>query len=547
MTIQKTMRFERWRRTGSLALIAVSIGALSACDDLLDVSLPHLLTDEALGPESTAETQVNSAIALFECGYTAFGLTALGAENTMQSIAGVYSGGHIYDDTPDDGECDTSDTDDDWYDQIIGTRALLTTAPERLNATGLGAGRGVYDRIQDEWDLGAAGERLSAISAIYVAASLAHVGEFLCEAAIDGSDFMTPTEVLNLAETWTGTALSHIGSFGDFAMPHGVAPSAQNMTLAIRSRIRWAKQDLAGAAADAATVLGSDPDFTAWVAREPGVTRRNKIFLNATSIGYSGMLGINTWWNPSLRRPNPATGQPWADPIPFTGYIFLGIMPDGRTLEAGNLPVVYAEELRDASEDPILLNNTAVADTRVLHIYKEINGPGKHELPDRYSSDAADVPYMTWEELTLIQADRDLESSNMAAAIGRVNALRTDKGLPTISGAYMATLTDGSNDFDEVRFMLLEERRREFFAEGARYWSTKIQNTDLLWFPREEGSTPFRNYGLDAAVRQRFGANEYEGNPFFLARGGEGAWGTGCTDLGSMFGKPGSQAPFVTG
>ena len=142
MTMQKTMRVARWGRRAALALIAVSIGTLSACDDLLDVSLPHLLTDEALGPEGTAETQVNSAIALFECGYTAFGLTALGAENTMQSIAGVYSGGHIYDDTPDTGTCDTSDTSESWYDQIIGTRALLPTAPERLKPTGPGAGRG---------------------------------------------------------------------------------------------------------------------------------------------------------------------------------------------------------------------------------------------------------------------------------------------------------------------------------------------------------------------------------------------------------------------
>ena len=539
--MQQTIQFERWgRRAVHSLIIGLSLGALSACEGLLEVDLPHILTDAAIEGPGTAEVQVNSAITLFECGYNQFGLTALGHENAMQSVAGVFSGGHVYDATPNGGTCDQSETDTSWFDQIMGARAILTTAPERLIATGTGAGRGVYDRIQDEWALGDAGEKLSAIAAIYVAASLAHIGEFLCEAAIDGSELLTPTDVLDLAETWTGRALTHIGNIGDFVMPFGIAPSAQNMAVAIRARIRWANQDLAGAAADAATVLASDPDFNAWITREPGERRRNLIYVNATAVGYSAMNGINDWWNPTIRRANPATGLQWPDPIPFTGYIFLGIMPDGRTLEAGNVPVRWAEELRDANEDPILLTNGAVADTRVAHIYKVINGPGKHELPDTYSSDGDDIPYMTWEELTLIQADRELELGNYGNVIAIVDALRTDKNLPTITGAYLATLTG----FDEVRSLLLEERRREFFNEAARYWSTKIQNTDVLWFPRNEGETTVRGFGMGGGVRQLFDGPEYTGNEFFRAAGGLDARGTGCASLGSMFGKPGSQGPF---
>ena len=343
----------------------------------------------------------------------------------MQSVAGVFGGGHIYDSTPNAGTCDQSETDTSWFDQIMGARAILSTLPSRFVPTGTGTGRGVYDRMQDEWVLGDLGERLSAIAALYVAMSLTHMGEFLCESAIDGSDMLTPTEMLALAETWTGTALSHIGNIGDFEMPFGIASSAQNMAVAIRARTRWARQDLAGAAADATTVLTSDPNFNAWITREPGERRRNLIYVNATSVGYSHMNGINTWWNPAIRRPNPATGQIWPDPIPFTGYIFLGIMPDGRALEAGNVPVVWAEEVRDAAELPILTLNGSVADTRVAHIYKVINGPGKHELPDTYQNEADDVPYMTWEELTLIQADRLLEMNDYTGAIAIVNALPT--------------------------------------------------------------------------------------------------------------------------
>jgi hypothetical protein len=105
----------------------------------------------------------------------------MGAEDAMQSIAGVAGGMHVYDDTPDTGGCDGSSSSDSWFDQIMGTRSLISTSPDRLVASGTGAGRGVYDRMQDEWELGSAGERLSAIASIYMAASLAHMGEFLCE------------------------------------------------------------------------------------------------------------------------------------------------------------------------------------------------------------------------------------------------------------------------------------------------------------------------------------------------------------------------------
>ena len=519
----RTMTGKGWGKVTVGLSLGLSLGALSACDELLEVSLPHLLTDAAIEGQATAETQVNSAIALFECGYTAFGLMGMGAEDLMQSIAGVAGGMHVYDNTPDTGTCDSSSSSDAWFDQIMGTRAMLTTSPDRLVATATGAGRGVYDRMQDEWELGAPGERLSAIAAIYVAASLGHMGEFLCEAAIDGSDLLTPTDMLNMAESWiTNNALGHIASFGDFAMPHGIASSAQSMAISMRARFRWANGNLSGAAADAATI---PQGFTAWVTREQGATRRNKIYHSATEVGFSGMLGINTWWNPAIRRPNPATGQLWPDPIPFTGYFFLGIMPDGRALEAGNLPVVWAEEVRDANGDPISTGNGAVPDSRVQHHIQPIQGPVPEEVPDKYSANDDDIAYSSWQEMRLIEADFAHSTGNLQGAIDLVNILRTHSGLPLISGAYQTTLlADGT----AVRSMLMEERRREFFAGGARYWSTKIQNNDILWFPRRQGDTPFQGFALLGAVRQLFAGDEYEQNQHFIDRGGLDARGTGC-------------------
>ena len=50
--------------------LVVALGAMGACEDLLDVDLPSALTDEALDAPEGAETQVNSVIALFECAYS---------------------------------------------------------------------------------------------------------------------------------------------------------------------------------------------------------------------------------------------------------------------------------------------------------------------------------------------------------------------------------------------------------------------------------------------------------------------------------------------
>jgi hypothetical protein len=568
--------FERWgKRAVRVLTVGVAAGALGACDKLLEVELPHLLTDEAIKGIGTAETQVNSAIALFECGYTGFGLMALGAEDAMASIAGVFSGGHVYTPTASGGGCDGGDTSIAWFDQIMGSRGMLATQPSRLVPSANGtvtsdfpAGRGVYDRIQDEWGVAAVpnGDRLSAIAAIYVAMSLTHMGEFMCEIGLDGSDLLTPTQVLTLAEDWiSNRAIGHVTAAGSglTTMPFGVTTAtsgtAMEMALAIRARINWARGQLALADGDAQTILAARPRFTAWITRDAGSTRRNKIYYNATAVGFSGMLGVNNWWNGPARDDNPATGAKWPAILGFTGYKFLGVAADGRTLEPGsNMPVRYAKEARGAADAVVLCNVApadplagcvvgATADNRVTHFIKQIQGPGRHEVPSRYAADTDDVPYMTWEELTLIRAEKlnmvDNTTAARTTAIGLVNGIRAARSpaLPIIQGAYLATLTDGTNDQAEFRAMLLEERRREFFAEGGRYFSTKIQNTDLLWFPRRQGQTPNTSqYQMLGVVRTLFDGGEYQLNPNWEALGGLSARGTGCASLGPL---PGSQVP----
>jgi hypothetical protein len=421
------------------------------------------------------------------------------------------------------GTCDTASGTQNWWDQFMGARFLLSTDPAKLDPTGtgylgLGTAEGVYDKMTDgRYALGAAGERLSAISAIYMAATLKHFGEFYCEGALDSSEPMTPDDFLALAESWiTDRALGHIASFGAFALPNNAASDAQNAAIALRAQIRWARGNLVGADQDAAAVLAADPEFTFWITRESGEQRRNKTFHAGTEARFSGMLGPVDWWNPAARAPNPATGDLWTNPIPFTGYIFLGVGPEGQTFASGNLPLTWAQQNRDADSNPVSLGNGAVADTRVPHAFGSVQGPGLHENPTYYANDSADEPLASWRELTLIQADYAHSQNDLQGAIDLVNGLRAEHSLPEISGAHETSLLA---DADAVRAMLLEERRRELYSQGGRYWSTKIQNVDMLWFPRRQGQTPTAGYVVQGGVRMAWATDEYTGNPNFAALG----------------------------
>lgn len=488
---------------------AFCVAALAACDGLLDVESPHLITGDDLADPSNAQAQVYSAIAMFECGYSAFGWVALGHEDVLESVAGVAGTVHVFRSTPFTGVCDASQSSGAWFDQLMGSRAMLSNA----------GGTGVYDRLQGAWSLGPEGERLSAIAAIYMAAALSHFGEFFCEVTFDGGDLLTPDEVLAMAEDWiTNRALVHIANFGDFVLPNGISTSAQTMAIGLRARIRWARGDLVGAVADAEAV---PPGFTAWVTREAGSTRRKKIFDSGTSGGFSRMIGVNSWWNPASRRPNAATGQLWPDPIPFTGYIFLGVMPDGRAVDDNGYPVRWAQEVRSPQPFslPIPLGNGATPDVRVPHIFRSISGPSPPDVPNTYRSVADDIPLVDWEEMWLIRA----EQAGGQTAIDLANELRTVAGVPLITYVDGATATA-----QQIRYMLLEERRRAFFTDAGRYWSTKIRNTDVLWFPRGEGRTASGVYDLQGGVRLALPDNEYLTNPFLVARGGLAVRGTGC-------------------
>ena len=100
-----------------------------------------------------------------------------------------------------------------------------------------------------------------------------------------------------------------------------------------------------------------------------------------------------------------------------------------------------------------------------------------------YPTDAAPIPLATWEEAQLIIA----EIQGGQAAVDIINALHTKYGLPPFAGGDAAT----------ILAQIIEERRRQFFLTGHRFYDIRRYNLPL---DPPEGS-PYRWGGVHGGAR----------------------------------------------
>jgi hypothetical protein len=96
------------------------------------------------------------------------------------------------------------------------------------------------------------------------------------------------------------------------------------------------------------------------------------------------------------------------------------------------------------------------------------------------------------------------EAEGGQKAIDLVNQLRAADKLPLV------TYADPGNA-EQIRYMIIEERRRALYLEG-RFYFTKVKNLDLLWFPRHQGKQ-FGDARYGGAVRLIMPGSEYDLNP----------------------------------
>lgn len=86
---------------------------------------------------------------------------------------------------------------------------------------------------------------------------------------------------------------------------------------------------------------------------------------------------------------------------------------------------------------------------------------------------ADDVPYFRVAEMILIQAEAQLQQGNLTEALDRLNTLRNARGL----GDFISV------DSDAIMDEILDERRREFAAEGQRFFDLKRLGMDIRKAP----------------------------------------------------------------
>ena len=482
--------------------LAFSVALLTGCDSLLDVDLPGTIGSEDLVDPSSASLQVNSAIAAVECAYDRFiAGNAAGNEDVYLRIdPGNTIAAFEYQTTVTGGNCDSGGDDGyTWWDPLQMARFLAEATYSRLDGwTEAEVETGLSDDYTGR-------EQMMAIVAIYAAISYEIFGEHVCEVAFSDANgvgfgqLLSPEETLAIGAGWIDQAMIHIAAAdmsGDFALPFDIASSAVTMANGIRARIQWARGDLPGAATAAALV---PQGFTAWVTREEDSNdrRENHIALIHSEEGGDDPLAtvagpVGGWTGPA----GPAGA--WPDTIPFTGYQNLGIMSaDGRAVYANGNPVLT--EHKDQSG---AVAGTE-ADTRVVVTAVTLEGGDGGFGQNKYTELDQPIPLVNWREMWLIQAE-----ANPAAAVGFIDDLRDDAGLPTIGYAPAGT---------EIMDMIIEERRRALFLEG-RFWSMKILNTDRLWFPRSLGleATVF-GFELGGAVRMLMESAEYRLNTNFTA------------------------------
>jgi len=458
-------------------MVAFGIGVLAACDNVLQVDLPGQVTSKALYDPGQATILVNSAASLFECGFSDFVASdAAGFEDVMTRDTGWWGGRHEYDTDPPTGKCNTADTGVGWWTPLQAARFM---------------GEKTYDLMTNEWttdEIQGDPNQLEAELAIYLGADYELFGEYFCDMAFEGGKLMGPDEVLASADDWLTKAIGHINDAGgDFAISGGVSSSAMELAYLLRGRVRYARGDESGAAADFAQV---EKGFVAYDTRDAGGerTRWNKVYSSHNQEQINTVIPAVTWWE---GPPNPWTGEAWPDTIPFTGYLNLGILPNGRAVADDGVAITTDAE------------PTAVADTRVpvVDLGRKFN---EHESwrQEKYPGLDADIPMANWEDVWLLRAKME----GGATAVDLVNEIRDFHGLPEVS--YV-----DPSDADQVRNMIIEEQRRSLFLEG-RFWATKIR--EHLWFPRGVGHVePPTTFGYRGGVRMVMPENEYRLNDNF--------------------------------
>ena len=376
-----------------LATTALATLLLLGCHDILNVQLPGRIPTQLLDDPATAPTLAASVVADFECAFgnyvnstTTLSDQFLGASGNLN--AKNWGTKKIYED--DTGNEQTK------CDGFYGAYTPLQTA--RFQADNVLARLNGWTDDQAKVALAPLRARVAALGAY----AYTLLGEGFCALRFDKeARIHTPAEVLAIAEGKFDAALALAN-----AMSAGSAKSEiLNLIYVGRARVRLDRNNLAGAAADAALVT---PGFEYFVTRSVDAdTRWNDAWTAISEFGNSSV-------DPKYRA------------------LTVGGQPDPRVQVAAGPDVGLPEKSFDGVTD----------------LYVVTNKNFSRSDPMRLAS---------YVEAQLIRA----EAVKGATAVGIINARRTQLQLPQYTGP--------ADDASIMALVLDERNREFFMEGGQRY------------------------------------------------------------------------------
>ena len=258
MHIRKQRRRRGGREKGGGALLLAVVLTLTACDSLLEVTLPGSTPADALEDPQFAPILIAGAVGNFECAYTNYALLS-GAVNGeligAQTFLGLvpYQRRDVRAVDTGFGE-DTCSSTTGLYTPVSVARFVTDDAFERISAM-------PEAEVPNRTDL-------LAQAALYAGYSYVVFGEGFCSAAFDGGAEVQPQVALERAVERFTTALELANQVND--------ASLRNTAYVGRARAQMSLGQLAAAVADAEQI--TDERFVRNISRSPaGNTRWNKI------------------------------------------------------------------------------------------------------------------------------------------------------------------------------------------------------------------------------------------------------------------------------
>jgi hypothetical protein len=370
--------------------------ALAACHDItsLDQESPSRIKAEDLEKPENAALLVQSVVGDYECALNDY---IVAAGSVADELANANLLNRIWD-----------------FDRrtILPTNTVYSTSTcddgDPTVYTVLSTARYTADhalQLLDGWTDEQVPGRIGLIgtAAAYAGYSLVLLGEGMCSAALDVGPELTPAQILTEAEArFTRSIDAATTAMGTAATADDSASLNLTLNLALlgRARARLGLGNKAGAGQDAALIpVGFRVDAT----RSGVKTQRENLIFT------------------SLNRDLTYTVD-----VPFRADSFGGV-PDPRVtvIDAGTTAADNATELFIATKYPSIDSPIAIA---------------------------------KWEEAQLILAEADLAGGDVGGAVGIINTLHTNAGLPAYGGGTP----------EEVLAQIIEERSRELFLEGQR-------------------------------------------------------------------------------